>query len=260
MNEAKFDGMGKIYAKYRPTYPQAFIDNLCSNAGIGKDSVIADIGSGTGILTKQLLELGGRVLAVEPNYDMRAVAETVLSDYENFYSINGTAESTTLESRSVDLITAAQAFHWFDRECFKTECKRILKPNGKVVLVWNSRAADSSINKDCDAIHRKYCPDFKGFSGGMRGTEDESDHYNDFFDGDYEVMVFQNDIVFDLEGFIGRNLSASYALKEGDANYTAYVAELEECFRRHAVDMTEEPSPCHTLVMQNNTVCYMGSV
>jgi SAM-dependent methyltransferase len=252
MNETKFDGMGKAYAKYRPTYPQAFIEYLLSDVGINKESIIADIGSGTGILTKQLLDLDNKVLAVEPNNDMRSEAETDLNNYENFISINGTAENTTLAPNSVDFITVAQAFHWFDRVAFKAECKRILKPDGKVILVYNSRSLDSDVVKDGDAVNRKYCLNFKGFSGGMRGTEDVNSHYSDFFNGKYEVKIFQNDLVFNLKGYIGRTLSASYALKENDVNFSAYIAELTGCFNKHAVD--------GRLIMPNDTRSYVGKV
>ena len=139
MNETKFDGMGKIYDKFRPTYPQTFIKYLRSDVGVCKKSTVADIGSGTGILTRQLLEICKNVIAVEPNSDMRVVAEKNLNNFVNFTSVNGTAENTTLGSKSVDFITVAQAFHWFDRMKFKAECNRILIPKGKVILVWNRR-------------------------------------------------------------------------------------------------------------------------
>jgi len=253
MNETKFDGMGKIYAKFRPTYPQAFIDYLCCDASINRDSVIADIGSGTGILTRQLLEIGKNIFAVEPNDDMRAIAEVDLSNYNNFIPVNGTAENTTLDDESIDFITVAQAFHWFDRARFKTECSRILKPEGKVILVWNSRDLSSEVVKDADEINRKYCPNFKGISGGMRGADAEDKNYfSDFFASNYETMVFQNDLTFDLGGFIGRALSASYALKENDGNYPAYIAELTESFNKHAIN--------GKMIMPNITKSYVGRV
>jgi SAM-dependent methyltransferase len=258
MNETKFNGMGKVYAKFRPAYPQAFIEYICSDVGITQNSTIADIGSGTGILTKQLLGLGSNVFAVEPNDDMRVMAENDLSSFSNFVSVNATAENTTLDNNSVDFITVAQAFHWFDREKFKAECQRILKPNGKVILVWNSRIFGTEVVEDGDKINKKYCPHFQGFSGGMRGVlynstgvESESD-FNDFFNGVYETRIFENHQTFDLDGFIGRNLSASYALKEDDENYPAYITELTECFNKHAVD--------GKLIMPNNTRSYVGAI
>jgi len=250
--------MGKTYAKFRPTYPQAFIEYLCTDVGITNNSVIADIGSGTGILTKQLLELGNRVIAVEPNDDMRAVAESDLCGYENFVSENGSAENTTLDSQTVDFITVAQAFHWFDRELFKAECRRILGLNGKVILVWNSRIFGTEVVEDGDKINKKYCPHFKGFSGSMRGElydatgVENTNAFNDFFVGEYDVKVFENNQTLDLNGFIGRNLSASYAPKESDENYSAYIAELTECFNRHAIN--------GKLIMPNDTRSYVGAV
>ena len=137
MNENKFNGMGKIYSKYRPSYPFSFIDYLFTDVGISQNSIIADIGSGTGILTRQLLEKGCKVYGVEPNADMRVIAESNLREFPGFTSVNRGAENTTIDDNSVDYITVAQAFHCFDRERLKKECHRILKPEGKVVLVWN---------------------------------------------------------------------------------------------------------------------------
>jgi len=251
MNETKFDGMGGIYAKFRPTYAHAFIEYLCSDVGLNKESTVADIGSGTGILTKQLIQISKNVFGVEPNRDMRAVAENYLGDFENFFSVNGTAENTTLCANSFDFITVAQAFHWFDRAKFKAECIRILKSNGKVILVWNRRDSNAASVKDCDSVNEKYCPNFKGFSGGMRGEEYEND-FRDFFMGEYKTKNFQNNLSFDLEGFIGRTLSASYALKENDDNYPSYISELTECFYKHAVG--------GQMIMPNFTRCYIGTV
>lgn len=251
MNEKKFDGMGKIYSAFRPNYPQSFIDYLISEVGIGKSSVIADVGSGTGILTKQLLECGNNVYGVEPNADMSEIAKKHLCEYKNFISVNGTAEHTTLLEKSVDFITVAQAFHWFDRTAFKIECQRILRSHGKVILVWNSRDCKSELIVKNDEINRKYCPNFKGFSGGMKGAVDEGD-FSDFFTDDYERKVFQNPLLFDENGFIGRNLSSSYALKEDDENFSSYVRELKMLFNKHSKNQK--------LIMPNFTVCYVGKI
>lgn len=251
MNETKFDGLGKIYSQYRPTYPNQFISYIYLNADIRNQSIIADIGSGTGILTKQLLEQGNDVFAVEPNADMRNIAENNLENFKNFYSIEGTAENTTLKSQSIDVITVAQAFHWFDREKFKNECKRILKPNGKVILVWNSRDEKSEIVIENDRINRKYCHNFKGFSNGMKGAVGEGE-FSDFFTNEYDEKAFKNDIKFNCDGFIGRNLSASYALKENEKFYSEYISELKNLFNKYCTD--------GMLTMPNFTRCYIGKV
>jgi len=237
VNENKFDGKGDIYALYRPSYPDEFIEFLFEQTHITEQSVIADIGSGTGILTGQLLEKVHRVYAVEPNSDMRRIAENDLSQYGLFTSVDASAEHTTLPDRSVDLITVAQAFHWFDRDAFRKECRRILKPGGHVALVWNSRDETNALVAENAGINRKYCPDFKGFSGGPGGpASDEA--LRDFFTGEYVRKIFKNDLISDLPGFIGRNLSASYALKEGDGQYDAYVGELISLFEKYAVNGT----------------------
>jgi len=254
MYETKFNGLGKIYAKFRPTYPQAFIDYLCTEIGIKKDIAIADIGSGTGIFTNQLLKTGSTVFAVEPNNDMRAVAESDLNSYKNFISVNGNDENTTLDTNSVDLITVAHAFHLFNREKFKIECNRILKPNGKVILIWNSRVFALEAIESGYEINRKYCPQFTGFDDSMRNTrgEEKENDFDDFFVGGYETKTFQNNRTFDLDGFIGCTMSATYAPKENDENYRDYIYELTKCFNEHAIE--------GKMMMSNNTRSYSGMV
>lgn len=251
MNENKFNGMGKIYSKYRPSYPFHFIDYLFTEVGVSQSSIIADIGSGTGILTKQLLERGCKVYGIEPNADMRVIAETNLSNFPEFTSVNGSAENTTIADNSVDYITVAQAFHWFDRENFKKECQRILKPEGKVILVWNNRVNNHELVIDNYEVNRKYCPNFKGFSDGMYGKTNKDD-FSDFFNGKYETKVFSNNLIFDMDGFIGRNLSASYSLKSNDTRYNDYVNELKEIYIKHSNE--------GQLTMPNLTYSYVGNV
>lgn len=251
MNENKFNGMGKIYSKYRPSYLMNFIDYLFTDVGISQSSIIADIGSGTGILTKQLLEKGCKVYVIEPNEDMRFIAETNLNNYPGFTSINGNTENTTIDDNSVDYITVAQAFHWFDREKFKKECQRILKPEGKVILVWNARDNKNELVIENHEVNRKYCPNFKCFSGGMNDKINEDD-FSDFFNGKYETKVFSNNLIFDMDGFIGRNLSSSFALKSNDAQYNNYVNKLKRIYEKY--------SNAGYITMPNLTRSYVGKV
>lgn len=243
----KFTGKAAVYAKARPDYAPAFIDWLYSDAGMKTDSVIADIGSGTGIFAKAMLEKGSTVYGVEPNADMRKTAESSLSVFKNFHSVNGTAETTTLAANSVGFITVAQAFHWFDADSFKSECKRILKPGGKAILVWNSRVSTSELVKENAVICKKYCPNFKGFSGGLEHIEAD---INRFFDNCFERKRFANDLLFDKTKFIERSLSASYSLKETDTEYKGYISALEALFIKYANDCI--------LTMPNETVTFIG--
>lgn len=251
MNEQIFTGVGKIYAKFRPTYPSALIQYLCTNIGINDKSIVADVGSGTGILTRLLLDIGAKVYAVEPNEDMRKVAETNHQGSSNFISINATAENTTLMEHSVDYITVAQAFHWFNQICFKKECQRILKANGKVILIWNRRDESSELVQAIDSISQKYCPQFSGSSCGMRGAKTQNE-YQDFFTGKYDTQLFPNGILFDKERFIGLHQSASYRLNQTDKNYHNYILALSDFFDSHCTN--------NQLILPNNTCCYIGSV
>lgn len=126
MNEEKFSGKAEIYDKYRPTYPTALINVLYNEIHGDENSRVADIGAGTGIFTKALLGKFRNVTAVEPNGDMYSVLRANLPDIT---AVQNSAENTGLPQSSFDLITTAQAFHWFDKDMFRNECKRILKPN-----------------------------------------------------------------------------------------------------------------------------------
>ncbi len=207
-----FNDKADIYAKYRPSYPNEYIDYLFTANQLKEDRIVADIGSGTGIFSHQLLERGLNVIGVEPNDEMRKVAEQSLKLYSRFKSIKATAENTTLKGNSVDLVTVAQAFHWFDKKIFKIECQRILKQQANVALVWNSRDLTSPIIKENAEICQKTCSNFNGFSGGIEETPEV---FNSFFkDGKYEFKKYQSDLLFNYDAFLGRNLSASYAPKK----------------------------------------------
>ncbi|MFF2176162.1 class I SAM-dependent methyltransferase [Lysinibacillus sp. NPDC058147] len=245
-----FTDKAEIYAKYRPNYPHEYIDYLLSSNQLKGDRIVADIGSGTGIFSRQLLERDLNVIGIEPNDDMLKIAEQSLKLYSRFKSIKATAEHTTLKGNSVDLVTVAQAFHWFDKKAFKIECQRILKQRANVALVWNSRDLTSPIIKENAEICQKICSNFKGFSGGIEETPEV---FNNFFkDGKYEYKKHQNDLLFDYEGFLGRNLSASYAPKENDEEYKRFVFLLSELFEKYSEN--------GKIVLKNITRSYLGNV
>ncbi|MDD1515356.1 class I SAM-dependent methyltransferase [Priestia megaterium] len=246
----KFTDKAEVYAKYRPSYPREYIEYLITEAGLNQDSIIADIGSGTGILSRQLIEKRFPVIGVEPNDDMRGLAEQSLKLDSRFISIKATAENTTIKDNSLDLVTVAQAFHWFDKEKFKLECQRILKQDAKVALVWNSRDGSSDINKESAEVCQKYCPNFKGFSGGIEETPVV---YQQFFkDGKYDFKNFSNDLQFDFNRFLGRYLSASYSPKKADKEYNPFIAALSNLFEKYSKN--------GKVVIPNNTRSYLGKV
>jgi len=228
-NEERFSGKAEIYQKYRSSYPDDLINYLCTSIGFHKNSVIADIGSGTGIFSRLLLERGCFVHCVEPNDDMRRIAEDDLAGFPNFMSVRASAENTGLPSESVDCITAAQAFHWFDRPAFQPECRRILKKGGKVVLIWNIRNYESAVIKDDYLIRGKYCVDTKGLGENGGPPKDIAC----FFSGDACVeRTFHNDLLIDREAYIGMNLSRSYSPREeqNPEKYREFIKELNGIF------------------------------
>ena len=175
-----------------------------------------------------MLERGSTVYGVEPNTDMRRKAEKELCGFKKFFSIAASAENTGLKSGSVDIITSAQAFHWFDTLKFKQECRRILKSRGLVVLTWNTRDENDSVTIKCRDVFSKYCPEFKGFSDGI-GQDDK--RIEEFFcPCIYEKKTYDNDLMFTKEKFIQRCLSSSYALRQGDADYNEYLSALTRIF------------------------------
>ena len=228
-----FFGKAEGYEKYRPSYPRALIDYYYRELGISSDSIIADVGAGTGLMSRLLLEKGSRVLCVEPNQDMAAVARERLKDYSRWEWVAATAENTRLPERSVDFITAAQAFHWFSQAKFKEECRRILRPGGKVALVWNNRNEDDSLTKESYLICKRICPEFRGFSGGK---ETPGDYRSFFRDGTYETRAFPNDLIMNEEQYLGRYLSASYAPKKGECGYEEFIKSLTGVFDAHQQD------------------------
>ncbi len=228
MNEEKFTGKAELYDKYRPDYPDSLVDWLYDKTNA---DTVADIGAGTGKFTLRLFKKPWKITVVEPNSDMCGV----LRKNAPFADIiNASAENTGVESGSVGLITVAQAFHWFDEERFKVECKRILKAGGKTAIVFNERNyTDCEISSERDKICQKYCGAFHSGHIGKR-TSEEGDLFlrNEYF-SEVEFYSAENNIKMDEETFVGDTLSRSYALKEGDSNFSQFVDELRDIFSKY---------------------------
>ena len=228
-NRNLFDGKASLYAKYRPGYPTQIIDLLKEEAGFNQDWVVADIGSGTGILSDLFLVNGNIVYCVEPNDDMRSFSLQRHSSLKNCITLNRTAENTGLEDKSVDIIVAGQSFHWFDPVMAKKEFSRILKPGGYVSLIWNNRSNDeNSLSKGFDQVCEKFSHNYHG-TGNTR-IFDET--FNSFFNREFKMFKIPNMHEMDLDGLIGRYLSASYSLKLEDADYEKAISSLKKLYRR----------------------------
>ncbi|HSS96519.1 MAG TPA: class I SAM-dependent methyltransferase, partial [Terriglobales bacterium] len=191
------------------------------------DSVIADIAFGTGIFTKLLLENGNKVLGVEPNADMRMAGETFLSTYPRFTSIAGTAEATNLATASVDIVTAAQAAHWFDLKKARQEFIRIAKPGGWSVLLWNERSVDSSrFLRAYEELVLNFGTDYKEVR-----HERTTETIHEFFSPtQFHSRVFDNHQEIDYAGLEGRLLSSSYTPPVDHPNYQPMLTELRRIF------------------------------
>jgi SAM-dependent methyltransferase len=245
----RFSARVESYVKYRPGYPTEIVDFLTNDYGLTPDSVIADIGSGTGKLSEIFLRNGNRVLAVEPNAPMRKAAEQLLSNYSGFVSIDGSAESTTLEPASADFITAGQSFHWFDQAKAKSEFSRILKLGGWVVIIWNERRLDASpFLRDYEELLLKYGTDYKE----VRHENTSADIANFFASNNFNVRNFENFQEFDFEGLKGRICSTSYTPEPGTSAFLQMLEALQSVFSRHAV---------HDKVrIEYNTGVYIGQI
>jgi SAM-dependent methyltransferase len=219
------------YVKYRPGYPGeviTFVQNECNLSG---QSVIADIGSGTGIFTKLLLDKGYKVFAVEPNDDMQEAARQYLGHNKHFMPTAGSAEVTTLPSGSIDLIVCAQAFHWFNNEKTQAEFKRILKNDGHAALIWNNRVADADdFSIAYENILKQDSIDYNKVNHRNIGDID----FKAFFkDGNYKTAKFSNEQVFDEDGLLGRAFSSSYVPPEGTDDGEKFRGLLKDIFAKY---------------------------
>jgi len=229
----RFSNRVENYVKYRPRYPPDVISLLEVECGLTPASVIADVGSGTGILSELFLKHGNRVFGVEPNREMRAASDKLLAKYSKFSSIDATAEATTLVNASVDFITAGQAFHWFDRERSRAEFARILRPGGWVVLMWNGfRVESSPLNNAYQQLVLKYGTDYQQVQREVIGCEVES-----FYSpGACQCARFEFQQPFDFEGLKGRLLSSSYAPEPDHPHYQPILLVLQEIFDANQTD------------------------
>jgi len=220
------------YVKYRPTYPRELATFVHAECGVAPGARVADIGAGTGISAKLFLDAGHPVVAVEPNAAMREAADRLLGGYAGYRSVAGTAEATTLDAASVDLVTAAQSFHWFDKDGAHREFARILKPRGRIVLFWNSRLLEGSpFLAGYEALMHRFCPDYVSVSGRYPGDAPGDTSMADWFgDGFERKTVFPNAQMLDLEELEGRLMSSSYAPKPGDPLHEPMLAALRALF------------------------------
>ena len=229
----RFDDRVDDYARYRPGYPPGLVDWLYAH-GLDATARVADIGAGTGISSRLFVTRGHPVCAVEPNARMRAAAQAASDGQAGFTSVDGRAEATTLPDAAFDLVSVAQAFHWFDREAVKREWRRILVRAGFVAVFWNARRVDESAFTrayesllERHAIDRSRVESLRPDDGAMAAW---------FGPGLVAQAVLDNPQHLDLASLSGRLLSSSTAPAAGHADRQPMLDELAALFADHAAD------------------------
>lgn len=250
MNNAtnRFSNRVVDYVKARPGYPPEVIVTLRDRIGLSPTWRVADVGAGTGISSKLFLEAGNSVIAVEPNAAMRDAAVKQFGHHDRFGAVDGTAERTTLADRSVRLVIAAQAFHWFDRAAFRYECERILESGGHVALLWNDRKTEGlAFLEKYEELLERFGTDY--VSVNHRNVGDEG--VNAFFaPSRCDCAVFPSAQRFDFDGLKARLLSSSYAPPADDPRAGPMLEAL-----RHLFDSTQQDG---TVEMTYQTQLYWG--
>ena len=226
-NVDRFTGRVVAYERYRLRYPSEVIDALRDRCGLGVEDVVADVGAGTGMLAEMFLRAGNRVIAVEPNAEMRAVCEQLTATYSGIEVVDASAERTGLVDHSVDLVGVGRAFHWFDQERALAEFRRVLKPGGWVVLVTNRRAKDASQKAmEYERILEEYGTDYSPLRSDLRSFSGLRPY------GDTESFLVTLPGVQDLslEALLGQTQSYSSTPLPSDTGYAPMQRALEEFF------------------------------
>lgn len=227
----RFLGRAENYARFRPGYPEGVLDYLRGEVGLRSSDRVADVGCGTGKFAEILLRNGNSVVGIEPNGEMRTVAERLLAGYSGFSMVGGKAEGTGLEPASVDVVAAAQAFHWFEPLLTKAEFKRILKTGGKVILLWNDRVAKGS--PFAEEFERLMLTFGKDYGRVKKRINSDPVKVRDFFSGKLAEMHFDNHQDLDLAGLKGRVASSSFSPEPEHVNFVAMMSALEDLFGRY---------------------------
>ena len=238
-----FSGKAEYYQIGRADYSIA-IYNIFREMNIKGNTTIADIGAGTGIFSKMLLATDAIVYSIEPNNDMFAVLQENLKKYSRSFLVHATAENTMLPNQSIDIITAAQSFHWFSPVKFKSECMRILKKNGKILLLWNVHR-DTPLLKEIEMCMGTFNTHFHGFNTGINFEAIQ------YCIPDVQQLIYPHDLEYTRETFKYRWLSSSFAPNNTSKKYELFLQQLDKIYNKYALD--------DIVKIKNDTYIYVGS-
>lgn len=228
-NTSIFSSKAEKYAHYRWDYAPAAIQTLFDSTGLSVDSVAADIGAGTGIFTRHLASRVRKVYAIEPNPTMREIAMQFLSHLPSCQVIDGQAEATPIADASIDLITVATAFNWFDPEPSRAEFRRILKPGG-----WLAKVNNYGTNPELGKALNKIYPAETGTETIMKGKDTPFSFYMGHIE--YQALSFPFTNMQDWAAFIGAAASASYAPDESSPYYASFERSARQVFDCFAIN------------------------
>ncbi len=209
-SKIRFSDRVADYVKYRPSYPEALMNHLTGDLQVNSESIVADVGAGTGIFSKLLAAIVAKVYGIEPNREMREASCNFLRGFDNFQAVDGSSEATKLDDGTVDFITAAQSFHWFEPVLTKQEFQRILRPDGLVVLIWNHRLIDTPFLQKYETILRNNAPEYEL----VNHTKMSENEIRSFYGGEFRKENFPHVQILDWESLLGRVNSSSYVPKK----------------------------------------------
>lgn len=247
-NSMIFQNKADQYVTGRMGYPDEVFELIFSFVPSSKNIYVADIGSGTGIFSEELLKRNYETYCVESSEAMRRKAEAKLCRYSGFHSVGALAEQTGLPDNCVDIITVASAFHWFHTEKFRAECQRILKRDGLVCIINNARRHDE-FTKAQHEVCKRFCPSFTSINHGAEYTKSVLPK---FFQSPFIEKTFSNNFIYTNEQFLARCISSSYSLNQKDVNYPFYCDALK--------DVINSFSENGKILVRNQTIVWFGNV